>query len=69
MLVQILGFAVISMIVGMAVSTPIMMTDSKFKFSEYRFWPAVAASYFISGAIAYVVVKSNPVLNQRLLSA
>jgi hypothetical protein len=46
-----------------------MMTDSKFKFSEYRFWPAVAASYFISGAIAYVVVKSNPVLNQRLLSA
>ena len=68
-LLQIVIFALISTIVGMAVSTPMMMTDPKFKLSEYRFWPAVAASYFLAAAITFAAVKSYPVLNESLLRA
>jgi len=56
LLVQTLVFALISTLIGMLVSTLLMLTDPKFKWSEYKFWPAVAASYLVTGAISYTFV-------------
>ena len=56
LLVQTLVFALISTLIGMVVSTLFMLTDPKFKWSEYKFWPAVAVSYLVTGAISYTFV-------------
>jgi hypothetical protein len=39
---------------GLIISTLLMLMQPGFKWSKYHFWPSVALSYFISGALIYI---------------
>ena len=40
-------------VMGLVVSTLLMLMQPGFKWSKYHFWPSVALSFFVSGVLFY----------------
>jgi len=46
-----------SAIVGFLISTLIMLSNKDFKLSEYKFWPQVVLSFFMTGVILHFMYE------------
>jgi hypothetical protein len=44
-------------VVGFIISTLLMFTNTNFNLKNYRFWPSVVLSYFITGFIIHLLCE------------
>jgi hypothetical protein len=54
---EVLGISLITALIGSVISLALMFTDPNFKLSEYDFWPQVALSFALTGAIIHLLFE------------
>lgn len=61
-LIEALFIGVITALVGLAISTLLMYTRPGFSLKQYKFWPLVLLSFFVTGFVMHIgfeLIKLN----------
>lgn len=57
LLVEMFTVGIVTAIVGLAISTMIMLTSKTFSWKNYNFYPQIMLSYFLTGVIIHVLFE------------
>lgn len=57
LLIEALVVGIMTAIVGLIISTLLMMPSKDFSFQKYHFWPQVLLSFFITGVVIHLLCE------------